>query len=605
VNPSPLSGEESTTGEFDPGILRRLNQFVTSCSVLAFGFGAWVLMGWVLHIPRMKSILAGQVAVKANTAACFLLIGFALWFLRKESLPAAAAWKLAARFAAALAAVVGLLSLMEGIWGWDLRIDHLLFVAGPDDIRGSLRPGLMSPITAWSFLLVGLALLFLDAKSRLARWIPQLWPCSAAIAAMFGFLDFVLDANTTHTYISPLTASVLFVVAFGLIFARNGWGMGALVASAGMGGALTRRLLPSAILIPLVIGWLRWKGQGAGLYSDWTGVALMTVTCIVLLAGLTAWTGFTVDRSELERRRGEETVDQLASIVKCSNDAIIGKTTAGIVTSWNPGAEIIYGYSAQEMIGKPVSIVIPLDRQGEFDEILEKIGRGERISHYETERLRKDGQTVFVSLAVSPVRDKTGRLIGVSTIARDVTERRRSEEKLHQASRYARSLIEASLDPLVTISKDGKIMDVNRATELATGFERDKLIGSDFCDYFTQPEKARQGYKQVFAEETVQDYPLAIRHASGRVIDVLYNASVFRNPAGGVEGVFAAARDVTKRKLAEQALNRSEIRYRSLVAATAQIVWTTNPRGEVVEDMPTWRAFTSYERGADSRLGMD
>jgi PAS domain S-box-containing protein len=135
-------------------------------------------------------------------------------------------------------------------------------------------------------------------------------------------------------------------------------------------------------------------------------------------------------------------------------------------------------------------------------------------------------------------------------------------------------------------------MDVNRATELATGIERDQLIGSDFCDSFTQPEKARQGYKQVFAEESVQDYPLAIRHASGRVIDVLYNASVFRNENGQIEGVFAAARDVTERKRAQDSLNRSEMRYRSLVTATAQIVWSTNPLGEVVDDMPTWRAYT-------------
>jgi PAS domain S-box-containing protein len=444
-----------------------------------------------------------------------------------------------------------LLSLMEGIWGWNLGVDQLLFAAGADDIPGSIRPGLMSPLTAWGFFGLGLALLLLDSKSRLARWPAHLLPCSVSIASMFGILDFVLEPQTTHTHISPVTALVLFLLASGVLFARRDWSMGALVAGAGNGGMLVRRLLPTAILTPLIIGWLRWKGQSAGLYSDWTGVALMTVTSIVLLAGLTVWTGFSVDSSERGRRRSQETVDRLASIVECSNDGIIGKTTEGIVTSWNPGAEAIYGYSAQEIVGRPISIVMPQDRQGEFDDMLEKVRRGKGISHYETKRLRKDGQTVFVSLAVSPLRDKTGRLIGVSTIARDVTERKCAEEKLHQASLYARSLIEASLDPLVTISKDGKIMDVNRATELVTGFERDKLIGSDFCNYFTQPAKARQGYEQVFAEETVQDYPLAIRHVSGRVMDVLYNASVFRNVAGEVEGVFAAARDVTKRKQAE------------------------------------------------------
>ena len=120
-------------------------------------------------------------------------------------------------------------------------------------------------------------------------------------------------------------------------------------------------------------------------------------------------------------------------------------------------------------------------------------------------------------------------------------------------SSYSRSLIEASLDPLVTISAEGKITDVNRATEDVTGFDRKALIGSDFADYFTEPDKARQGYREVFSQGAVTDYPLAIRHASGQVTDVLYNASVYRNAAGQVIGVFAAARDVTARKKAEEA----------------------------------------------------
>jgi len=127
-------------------------------------------------------------------------------------------------------------------------------------------------------------------------------------------------------------------------------------------------------------------------------------------------------------------------------------------------------------------------------------------------------------------------------------ERKKAEEELRQSSRYARSLIEASLDPLVTISKDGKIMDVNRATEEVTGVGREKLVGSDFSNYFTEPEKAQQGYQQVYDKGFVQDYALAIRHASGRVTDVLYNATVFKNEAGeiGCSRPRAISLDVSK-----------------------------------------------------------
>ena len=113
---------------------------------------------------------------------------------------------------------------------------------------------------------------------------------------------------------------------------------------------------------------------------------------------------------------------------------------------------------------------------------------------------------------------------------------------------YARSLIEASLDPLVTISPEGKIMDVNESTELITGLSRKELIGSNFSNYFTEPEKAEEGYKLVFEKGIVRDYPLSIRNVSGKVTEVLYNASLYKNEAGEVQGVFAAARDITEDK---------------------------------------------------------
>jgi len=131
---------------------------------------------------------------------------------------------------------------------------------------------------------------------------------------------------------------------------------------------------------------------------------------------------------------------------------------------------------------------------------------------------------------------------------------------------YARSLIEASLDPLVTISPEGKIMDVNSSTELITGRSRKELIGSNFSNYFTEPERANEGYKLVFEKGIVRDYPLSIRSVAGGVIEVLYNASLYKNEDGEVQGVFAAARDVTELRRIEKALksahNELELRVK-------------------------------------------
>ncbi len=255
---------------------------------------------------------------------------------------------------------------------------------------------------------------------------------------------------------------------------------------------------------------------------------------------------------EITREKLAEEVNlHLASIVTATSDGIVGKTLDGIVTSWNPGAEEIYGYTAAEMMGQSLTKVIPPEFMEDFHELLRKIKRGETVRHHETERLRKDGTRIQVSLSVSPIKDGLGNLLGVSTIVRDITEHKRAEEAEHRVADYTRSLIEASLDPMVTISSEGKITDVNLATETVTGLTREVLIGSDFCDYFTQPEKAREGYREVFETGSVRDYPLAIRNVSGQIIEVLYNASVLKNKSGEVEGIFAAARDITLRKRAE------------------------------------------------------
>lgn len=149
------------------------------------------------------------------------------------------------------------------------------------------------------------------------------------------------------------------------------------------------------------------------------------------------------------------------------------------------------------------------------------------------------------------VRERTAEL------ADSIHRLEQTEQELRTASLYARGLIEASLDPLVTISPEGKITDVNDATEDATGVPRSQLIGTDFSNYFTEPDLAGSGYRRVLSEGLVRDYPLTIRHVSGRTIDVLYNAVVYKNEMGETQGVFAAARDVTVQKQAARELKEA------------------------------------------------
>ncbi|MGO8835800.1 MAG: PAS domain S-box protein [Limisphaerales bacterium] len=168
--------------------------------------------------------------------------------------------------------------------------------------------------------------------------------------------------------------------------------------------------------------------------------------------------------------------------------------------------------------------------------------------------------------------DPQGKVVrGIGTV-QDVTERKRAQEALRLSNAYNRSLIEASLDPLVTIGPDGKIADVNTATEVATGCSRGELIDTDFCDYFTELAQARASYEQVFREGAVRDYPLELRHRSGRVMSVLYNASVYRDESGQVIGVFAAARDITERKRAEEEVRNTAAQWQATFDAVQDLV---------------------------------
>jgi two-component system, chemotaxis family, sensor kinase Cph1 len=233
-----------------------------------------------------------------------------------------------------------------------------------------------------------------------------------------------------------------------------------------------------------------------------------------------------------------------------------------IITDVNQAYEDITGLKRSEIIGKKAS---DLYGTGEppYIEIYAPVADGGEPTQFET-NFEPMGKQFSISV-VSPDKGK------FATVFEDITERKKAEEELREAhdnlelmveeelkksSIYNRKLIETSLDPLVTIGPDGKITDVNMATEKVTGYPREELVGTDFADYFTKPEEAKAGYQQVFRDGTVRDYPLEIKHKNGVLTPVLYNASVYKDESGGVVGVFAAARDITERKKAEEELQQ-------------------------------------------------
>ena len=259
-----------------------------------------------------------------------------------------------------------------------------------------------------------------------------------------------------------------------------------------------------------------------------------------------------------ERKRTEEALRRASAynrrLLEASLDPLVTIGPDGKITDVNEATEAATGYPRAELIGKDFADYFTNPQEAR--EGYERVFREGFVRDYALEIRHRDGHTIPVLYNAAIYRDEAGGVAGVIAAARDITERKRAEEALRRASAYNRRLLEASLDPLVTIGPDGKITDVNEATEAATGYPRAELIGKDFADYFTEPEEAREGYRRVFREGLVRDYPLEIRHRDGRVTPVVYNASVYRDEAGQVIGVFAAARDITAQKRAEAELRQ-------------------------------------------------
>lgn len=200
-------------------------------------------------------------------------------------------------------------------------------------------------------------------------------------------------------------------------------------------------------------------------------------------------------------------------------------------------------------------------------------------------RLRRaDGVYRWWLVRGVPAFDEKGRIYKWFGTCTDIEEIKLSEAALRAALQYSRSLIEASLDPLVTISADGRITDVNEATIKVTGATRDALIGSDFSSYFSEPENARSVYQEVYTKGFVKDYPLAIRDRSGRLTDVLYNAALYHNDNGEIAGAFAAARDITKLKRVEEELRLYQQHLEQLVSLRTRDLADANGKLEAANE---------------------
>ncbi len=258
-----------------------------------------------------------------------------------------------------------------------------------------------------------------------------------------------------------------------------------------------------------------------------------------------------------ERQRADLVARQLAAIVESSDDAIYSKDLEGRITSWNGGAERLYGYSAAETVGQPVSMLLPSGHANEVPGILGRLQRGERVERYESIRRRKDGALVTVSLRVSPIRNSAGCVVGASAIARDITQRLRMEQTVRESEARYRMLFETIPHGIREVDLGGRIVACNPAYERMLEYGPGELIGRSMLDLIADEDRdrVRSMLEWVVAEHPApQPYVVRTFTKSGRVIEGEVTWNYVRDDRGSVTGLAAVMTDVTDRKRAERAV---------------------------------------------------
>jgi PAS domain S-box-containing protein len=824
------------TSRSDADLVKRLKAFVSIAAVFSMVFGLSGLVGWALNLPALVTWGDGT-AMAPNAAACFLLAGLSLLLLGEKDKQQrfAQIQKLIARTSAATVGLVGLLTLMEQMFGRNLGIDRLLLLRSPGPPIAAAQI-VMSAVAAGAFLLLSLALLLIDWRTRGEKWPAQFICLAAALAPVFGVLGWILGPGSPPITLAWPAVVVFAMLTTALLCSRAPWAMGGVLTRQRPGAKMLRGAFPAVLLVLCVLGWLLSKPLLSGVHFTWAEVTVLAIVTGSMIAGFVGWTTFIVDRSDRERKRLEEALqlrqehldqllnaveepetearlrklvkagvagaalltgllgvlswrmaiqagedadwialahevsatleltlrhltdvetgargfaltghepflepynsgnygvtldlqklrtlivepdqvrrldvlvkqvklrleeaadlvaarrqssetpaivrlmrgkqamdavgstiqemedqeivlleqrtqrargtrrftssaiglgsilgiiflsiagltvsreirvaaraqgqvkalnadlerrveqrtaalqsemavrkrteemrERLAAIVESSDDAIISKTPEGMISAWNRGAEKVFGYSAAEIVGKPMLVLLPPERIDEESDILARIKRGENVEHFETVRIRKDGTRIDVSVTSSPIRDGSGAIVGASKVARDITRRKQAEEALGAQTSMLKLVLESMGEGLIAADREGHFLLWNDAA--------DTLMGRGATDIPT--EQWTPHYK-VFLSDGITPCPPdrlpLVRALHGELVKVELmvqppepqpgkfievTARPLKDPEGNLRGGVAVLHDITeqKRSAANLARQAEELRH--------------------------------------------
>jgi len=460
-------------GEIPPARFQQLSRVVAAAVV---GVGVAVLFAWWRDIDFLKTVVPGLVSMRVNTALTFIFLAASLLLLQTEGTAfvrkdRAGRW---GQGLALLAVVLAALTLSQYVTGADLGIDQLLL----RDFGTVGNPGRMAPQTAVAFLLLGAALLLMDVRTRNEGWPSQHLAVLAGSIGLASVIGYTFGASLYQlgslTPIALHTGALLLLLCLGILLARPQRGVVRILNRQGPGGDLARWLLPAAAAVPLVLGWLRWLGQRAGLYDTGFGIAAFSLSMILVLTGLIYRTALALDRLESERKQAE---DELKRFFSISMDPLCIAGTDGYFKVVNPRWEKVLGYSQEELLRQPyLEFIHPDDREATLQESA-KLAEGRDLASFENRYRCRDGSYRWFNWTATAVTER-GLIYAA---ARDVTERKQADQRIQELNRE----LGHKLEELAAVNQELEGFSYSVAHDLRAplrhidGFS--KILLEDYC----------------------------------------------------------------------------------------------------------------------------
>ena len=559
-------------------------------SMVVFVVGCIVLTGWQLDLPALTSILPGMATMKANSALAFILCAISLWSLQNRQTKRSA--RLLANACAAVVLLIAVLTLGEYLSNQDFGIDQLLF-QDHAAVTGTSFPGRMSPTTALNFLLISCALLLID--NRWSSWPNQSLTLTALIIASVAVIGYIYGVSSLYKIgafasMALHTAITFIILSLGILCARPNRGLMSSFTGEGAAGILARRLLPAAIIVPILLGWLRLLGQQMGLYDTAFGTALLVLANVLIFSALIWWNAHMLQWADVERREAEKALMQTElrsrALIENSRDGIALFAADGTILYGSPSTVQILGYSLDDFIGRNAFELI---HEADHASVTERLTMSlqqpgahipvnARVRHKDGVWRWLDG--IFTNLLDDP------SVQAIVNNYQDITERKRDEDALHASESRKSAIIESSLDALITIDHLGHILEFNPAAQEVFGYTESQAVGKEMAELIVPPslrEQHRRGMARYLSTGEAKVLGKRIEITGMRADGTEFPVELAINRIKGEEPpVFTGfIRDISRRKLTEDTLLASEERFRLVVEAAPSAMIAVKEDGKI------------------------